>query len=109
MYSSHAIILFPIRLTKSSQRNHRNPFLIAAVMLCCALTVIVALLNAHAKMDRMVRRGAYAVRILVTSERDFAEELVAQGARAVLEAIEADPDISAKVHSAVQEALAELR
>ena len=74
-------------------------------MLCCALTVIVALLNAHAKMDRVVRRGAHAVRSLVTSKRDCAEELVARGARAVLEAIAADPGISAKTHTAVQVAL----
>ena len=74
-------------------------------MLCCALTVIVALLNAHAKMDRVVRRGAHAVRSMVTSKRDCAEELVARGARAVLEAIAADPGISAKTHTAVQVAL----
>jgi hypothetical protein len=40
--------------------------------------------------------------------RDRIEELVAQGARAVLEAIETDPDISAKTHNAVRLALAAL-
>ena len=79
--------------------------MLAAVMPCCTLTVIVALLNAHAKMDRVVRRGAHAVRSVVTSKRDCAEELVAQGARVMLEAIAADTCISAKTHSAVQAAL----
>ena len=42
---------------------------------------------------------------MVTSKRDCAEELVARGARAVLEAIAADPGISDKTHSAVLAAL----
>ena len=71
--------------------------------------MIVRLLRVHGRDDKVVRRGAKVIAVMAAASKDCAEVLVAQGARAVLEAIEADPDISAKVHSAVQEALAELR
>ena len=67
------------------------------------------MLQAHATVNKVVRRGAKAIATLAAGNRDCAEVLVAQGVRAVLEAIAADPGISAKAHTAVQEALAELR
>ena len=66
------------------------------------------MLQVHAKVDKVVRRGAKAIASMAAGGRDRIEELVAQGARAVLEAIETDPDISAKTHNAVRLALAAL-
>ena len=72
------------------------------------LAVVVKMLHAHAKVDKVVRRGAKMLAIMAAGSRECAEVLVAQGARAVLEVIEADPDLSAKSQTAVREALEKL-
>ena len=66
------------------------------------------MLQVHAKMDKVVRRGAKAIIKVAAGGRDCIVVLVAQGARAVLEAIETDPDIPVKTHNAVRVALAAL-
>ena len=70
--------------------------------------VLVTLLRAHAKVDKVVRRGANVIANMAAASRDCAEVLVAQGVGAVLEAIAADTDRSATAQSAVREALASL-
>ena len=70
--------------------------------------MIVKVLRAHAQVQKVVRRGAKAIASMATGSRECAEELVAQGARAVLEAIAVDPVVSVKAQTAVREALAEL-
>ena len=72
------------------------------------MTVVVRMLQAHAKVDKVVRRGARAIANLAEGNRECAEELVAQRARAVLEAIAADPVLSVKAHTAVRDALGKL-
>ena len=67
------------------------------------------MLEVHAKVDKVVRRGAKAITKIAAGGRDCIEVLVAQGARAVLEVIEADPVVvSVKTHNAVRVALAAL-
>ena len=66
------------------------------------------MLQVHAKVDKVVRRGAKAIASMAAGGRDRIEVPVAQGARAVLEVIEADPDIPVKTHTAVRLALAAL-
>jgi hypothetical protein len=66
------------------------------------------MLQVHAKVDKVVRRGVKAITKIAAGGRDCIEVLVAQGARAVLEVIEADPDIPVKTHNAVRVALAVL-
>ena len=72
------------------------------------LAVVVKMLHAHAKVDKVVYRGAKVISTMTAASRECAEVLVAQGARAVLEVIEADPDLSAKSQTAVREALEKL-
>ena len=73
------------------------------------LIAVVGMLQAHATVGKVVRRGAKAIASMAAGGgRDRIEELVAQGARAVQEAIAADPDLSAKAHTAVREALEKL-
>ena len=62
-------------------------------------------LRAHAKVDKVVRRGAKAIASIASSSWGCVEVLVAEGARAVLEAISIDTLISAKAQTAVREAL----
>ena len=66
------------------------------------------MLQVHAKVDKVVRRGVKAITKLAAGGRDRIEVLVAQGARAVLEVIEADRDIPVKTHNKVRVALAAL-
>ena len=73
-----------------------------------SLTVIVTMLREHAKADKVVYRGAKVISTITAGSRDCAEVLVAQGGRAVLEAIAANSDHSAKAHTAVRKALSDL-
>ena len=70
--------------------------------------MIVRLLRVHGRDDKVVRRGAKVIAVMAAASKDCAEVLVAQGARAVLEVIEADPVVSVKTHNAVRAALAAL-
>ena len=70
--------------------------------------VVVRVLHAHVKVDKVVMRGAKAIANIAKASRESCEELVAQGARAVLEAIAIDKHISAKSLASVQEALKKL-
>ena len=66
------------------------------------------MMRVHAKVDKVVIRGAKAIASMTAASRECAEELVAKGARAVLEAIAVDPDTSAKAQAAVWDALVKL-
>ena len=66
------------------------------------------MLQAHATVNKVVRRGAKVIAVMAAASRECAEELVAQGARGVLEAIAVDPEISAKAQTVALETLAEL-
>ena len=66
------------------------------------------MMRVHAKVDKVVIRGAKAIARMAAGGRECAEELVVKGARAVLEAIAVDPDISAKAQAAVWDALVKL-
>ena len=78
------------------------------VLLRACFAVIVRVLRTHGKVDKVVMRGAKAIANIAKASRESSEELVAHGARAVLEAISIDTDSSAKVKASVQEALKKL-
>ena len=67
--------------------------------------MIVKVLRAHAKVDKVVRRGAKTITSIASGRSESAEVLVARGAGAVLEAIAADPELSVKARTAVLSAL----
>ena len=67
--------------------------------------MIVKVLRAHAKVDKVVRRGAKAIASIASGRSESSEVMVARGARAVLEVIAADPDLSVKARTAVRAAL----
>ena len=70
--------------------------------------VIERVLRAHAKVDKLVRRGAKVIANIAAASRECAEVLVDQGARAVLEDIMADPNVAAGVKTVAQNALRRL-
>ena len=66
------------------------------------------MMRTHAKVDKVVIRGAKAIANMAAASRECVEELVAKGARAVLEAIAVDPDTSVKAQASVWDALVSL-
>ena len=66
------------------------------------------MLRSHAKSAKVAKHGARAIANMAAGSRDGAQLLVAQGARAVLKAIAADPDSSPETQTRAKEALAKL-